>query len=307
MYTFITNPNSRSGLGGKVWNQLEEILKEREVPYQTVFTKYQRHASRIVREITSDGKEHTIVMLGGDGTVNEILNGITDLSKVTLGYIPIGSSNDFARYFKHPSDPVQALEMILNPKEYSMMSVGVLTYRNGERRKRFAVSTGMGFDAGVCHQAVVSKIKFFLNRIHLGRLTYVGIALSQMMALKPSRVSVRLDDGEVMHYERAYFAAAMNHPYEGGGFKFCPKANPCDNVLDVTVIADVSKLKVLCLLPTAFRGWHTGIKGVHTYTCRHATFESERPLPIHADGEPVYLQRKIRAELEEERVRLITG
>lgn len=307
MYTFITNPHSRSGLGGKVWEQLEGILKEREIPYQIAFTKYQRHASRLVKEITSDGKEHTIVMLGGDGTVNEILNGITDLSKVTLGYIPIGSSNDFARYFKHPADPVQALERILNPKEYSMMNVGMLTYRNGERRRRFAVSTGMGFDAGVCHQAVISKMKILLNRLHLGRLTYVGIALSQMMSLKPGRMSVCLDDGEPMHYERVYFAAAMNHPYEGGGFKFCPKADPCDDLLDVTVIADISKLKVLCLLPTAFGGWHTGIRGVYTYTCRRAVFESERALPVHTDGEPVFLQRKIQAELEPEPVRLITG
>lgn len=307
MYTFITNPNSRSGLGGKIWQQIEGILKEEGVPYQVFFTKYQRHASQLVRKLTADGKEHTIVVLGGDGTVNEVLNGITDLSKVTLGYIPIGSSNDFARYFRHPADPEQALERILHPKEYALMNVGTLTYRNGERRKRFAVSAGIGFDAGVCHQVVISKLKVFLNKFHLGRLTYAGVALSQMMALKPGKMSIRMDEGEEISFDRTYFVAAMNHPYEGGGFKFCPRANPCDDVLDVTVIANLSKLKVLCLLPTAFLGWHTVFRGVYTYTCRQMTAESERALPIHTDGEPVFLQRKIHAGLEPDKIRIIVG
>lgn len=307
MYIFITNPNARSGLGGRVWSDIEKILKERGISYQIYFTKYQRHASKIVREITSDGEEHTIVVLGGDGTINEVLNGIEELSKVTLGYIPIGSSNDFARYFGHPYEPEKALNAILNPKKYALMNVGLLTYQEGERKKRFAVSTGLGFDAGICHRAAVSKMKLFLNKLHLGKLIYVGIALAQLLALKPGRMTVRLDDGEPVSYEQVYFATAMNHPYEGGGFKFCPKADPQDDRMDVTVIAGISKLKVLFLLPTAYKGWHTVFRGVNTYTCRKAVFESEQPLPVHTDGEPVFLQRRVSAELEPEKVRVIIG
>lgn len=307
MYIFITNPNARSGLGGKVWSEIEKILKDRKVAYQVHFTKYQRHASRIVREITSDGEEHTIIVLGGDGTVNEVLNGIKELSKVTLGYIPIGSSNDFARYFHHPYEPERALAAILAPKKYALINVGLLTYRDGERKRRFAVSSGLGFDAGICHYAVVSKLKLFLNKLHLGKLTYVGIALAQLLALKPGRVTVRLDDGEPVPYEKVYFATAMNHPYEGGGFKFCPKADPADDVMDVTVIAGIPKLKTLFLLPTAYKGWHTFFQGVHTFTCKKAVFESGKPLPVHTDGEPVFPQRRVTAELEPDKVLLIIG
>lgn len=307
MYTFIVNPNARSGLGGKVWEEIEPVLKEKEAAYQVLFTKYQRHATRMVRELTADGKEHTIIILGGDGTVNEVLNGIAELSRITIGYIPIGSSNDFARYFKLPLNPGQALETVLNPKRYVKMNVGMMSYRDGERRKRYGVSTGIGFDAGVCHQVVISKLKVFLNKLHLGKLTYVGVALSQMLALKPGRMSIRLDGGEKMTYERAYFATAMNHPYEGGGFKFCPKADPSDDILDVTVIANLPKLLVLCLLPTAFKGWHVIFPGIHTYTCRQVEIESEKPLPVHTDGEPVFLQRKMWAGLEPDKVRLIVG
>lgn len=307
MYTFITNPNARSGLGRKVWDQIEPVLRERNVLYEVHFTKYQRHATRIVRELTADGEEHTIIMLGGDGTVNEILNGIQDFSRVTVGYIPIGSSNDFARFFGHDYDPLRAIEQILNPKRYAMINVGTMTYRDGERRRRFAVSCGMGFDAGVCHQAVISKMKNLLNRMHLGKLTYVWIALSQMAAMEPGRIKISLDDGEPIRHERAYFATAMNHPYEGGGFKFCPKADPCDDLLNVTVIANLPKLKALFLLPTAYKGWHTVFKGVYTYTCKKVVFESERALPLHTDGEPVFLQRRIQAELEPDKLRLIVG
>lgn len=306
MYTFITNPNARSGLGAKVWKELEQILEEREVSYDVHFTKYQRHATRIVRDLTSDGMEHTIIILGGDGTVDEVINGITDLSKVTLGYIPIGSSNDFARFFGFRSTPSETLQNILDSKETTSMNIGRITYHKGEKTKRFAVSAGAGFDAAVCHQSVTSRIKVALNRLHLGRLTYVGIALSQLLALKPCTVHVSIDGKEEVSYERTYFVAAMNHPYEGGGFKFCPDADPCDGKLNITIIAGLSKLKVLFLLPTAFKGWHTVFKGVHTFTSDHFQIRSDRPLPIHTDGEPVPYSDTMTASLEHETVKLIT-
>lgn len=79
--------------------------------------------------VTTDGEEHTIVVLGGDGTVNEVLNGITELSKVTMGYIPMGSSNDFARYFKMAAEPAECLTRILHPKKMVDMNVGIMSYK----------------------------------------------------------------------------------------------------------------------------------------------------------------------------------
>lgn len=306
MYTFITNPNARSGLGAKVWKELEQELEKREISYNVHFTKYQRHATRIVRDLTSDGQEHTVIILGGDGTVDEVINGITDLSKVTLGYIPIGSSNDFARFFGFRSDPVQTLQKILDSTDTTLMNVGRITYHKCEKSKRFAVSAGAGFDAAVCHQSVTSRIKVVLNRLHLGRLTYVGIALTQLLALKPCTVRVSIDGKEEVSYEKTYFVAAMNHPYEGGGFKFCPDADPCDGKLNVTIIAGLPKLKVLFLLPTAFKGWHTIFKGVHTFSCDHFTLRSDQALPVHTDGEPVPYSNTMAASLEKESVKLIT-
>lgn len=305
MLTFIVNPNSRSGLGHRLWRMAETALKERNVQYQAYFTKYQQHAGRLVRELTADHKPHTIIVLGGDGTVNEVINGITDLSQVTLGYIPTGSSNDFARSLHLPTDPIPALDNILRPSRYISINIGILT--QGQKQRRFAVSSGIGFDAGICHEAMVSHIKPLLNKLRLGKLTYVGIALRQILTLTPGRITVTLDDSQKRNFDKAYFATAMNLPYEGGGFKFCPDADCQDGLLNIIVISNLPKLKILALLPTAYKGWHTRFRGVYTYTCQKAEITSSTPLPLHTDGEPVFKNTHAMMSLEPDRLRIIAA
>ena len=163
MYAFIVNPNAKSGLGQIVWNDLELLLKKSSVEYEVFFTKYQKHATTMTQKITSDGNEHTVVALGGDGTVNEVVNGIVDFDKTILGYIPIGSSNDFARGLKLPQEPEKALETILTCPHLHPMNIGELRYK--DKLRRFAVSCGLGFDADIVHESVVSPVKYILNFI----------------------------------------------------------------------------------------------------------------------------------------------
>ena len=303
MYTFIINPASRSGLGRQVWESLEPILRERGVPYRAYLTSCQRHATRLARELTADGKIHTIVVLGGDGTVNEVIGGIQNLSATTLGYIPVGSGNDFARFFRFPSDPGEALSLVLDPPAYADMNIGNIVYSG--HSKRFAVSAGLGFDAAVCHQAVISRLKPVLNRLHLGKLTYAPIALDRLHFLRPARVTVTLDDGSARTFSDTLFVAAMNHPYEGGGFKFCPDANPCDDRLDVIAVSGISRLKAVFLLLLAQKAAHTKASGICIRSCRQIHIESDTALPVHTDGEPVFLQRQMDISLLPERVRVI--
>lgn len=304
MYHFIVNPNARSGLGGKVWKELEKKLKDKNITYQVYFTKYQKHATSITREITSDGNEHTVIALGGDGTVNEVVNGIVDFDKTILGYIPIGSSNDFARGLKLPKDPEQALDLILNCPHLHPMNVGELKYK--DKTRRFAVSSGLGFDADIVHESVVSHVKYFLNKLKLGKLTYVLVAVHRLFLTKPCTIKVTLDNKKVLTFPKAYFIALMNNRYEGGGAMFCPKANNSDDMLDFAVAYNMPKLKVLLMFPTAFIGKHVLFKGIYIGKASQIDIESENPLPVHTDGEPIFLQNKLSARCAEKKIRVIT-
>ncbi len=302
-YIFIVNTKSRSGRGGMIWNLIEPELKKRRVDYQVFHTEYTHHAMEMTAGITADGREHTLVVVGGDGTVNEVVNGIREYSKVTLGYIPTGSGNDFTRALGLPSDCHQALETILDPKRRVSMDVGRVNC--GGHTYRFAVSTGIGFDAAVCHQAAVSRIKTVLNKWGLGKLTYLVIALKSLLAQRPKPAQIWLDGDRTEKFEHTYFAAVMNHPYEGGGFFFCPDAKIGDGMLDVIVASDLPKWKILLLLPTAFKGKHVKYKGISIYQCKEITVRMNRKLPVHADGEPIAAEKEIRVGLEREQLQVL--
>lgn len=302
-YTFIVNSKSRSGRGGMIWDLLEPALKKSRTDYEVFYTKFAGHAARIAADITADGLEHTLVVVGGDGTVNEVINGLSYYAKVTLGYIPVGSGNDFTRALHLPSDPQKALENVLHPGRRVPMDVGRVCC--GGRDFRFAVSAGIGFDAAVCHQAAVSKVKVVLNRLGLGKLTYLAIALKSLLAERPLPAELIIDGGTVKRFASTYFVAIMNHPYEGGGFCFCPQAEIGDGFLDVIVAHDLPKWKILLLLPTAFYGKHVKYKGISIYRGREIAVKMKKRLPVHTDGEPVAAEASIKAEPEPERLMVL--
>lgn len=303
MYAFIVNPNSRSGLGLKTWRRLEQILKERGIAYQVCITRYPCHASEFAREMAQTHKDLTLIALGGDGSINEVVNGIPDLADITFGYIPIGSGNDFARSMKLGEDPEKILEEILISHTFSYIDIGRTVYGNTARR--FAVSSGIGFDAEVCFRNPSGGLKKWLNKLKLGKLSYTLTALVSLLFLNPEPATITLDDGTQKTFQRFFFAAAMNQRYEGGGFCFCPAARPADGILDIIVIADMPRIKALLLLPTAFAGLHVHFKGVHIFSCTSADIKSKSPLAVHTDGEPLSRETSVTFSLEPEKLKFI--
>ena len=130
MYHFIVNPASRSGQGIKYWNKIEAYLKEHNITYQAHISTHCSHVAELMRALTDNLNDSSdalsVIILGGDGTVNEALQGIMRFDKVILSYIPTGSSNDLARDLGISRDPIMALEHILqNPHNHSMdMGIG---------------------------------------------------------------------------------------------------------------------------------------------------------------------------------------
>lgn len=307
MYNFIVNPNSRSGAGAKIWKQIRNELHTRNIPYNVFYTEYVGHAvkltAKISQNVSAENPLH-LIGVGGDGTVQEILTGLKDFDHVYFGYIPTGSGNDFCRSLQLPQDPVEALNSILKKEKIMEMDVPVVSYTNGEK-SRFGISAGIGYDAAVCHEVVASPLKKILNRFGLGKLVYLVIALKQLLFCAPSPITLQMDGERTCSYKKAYFAAVMNVPYEGGGFRFCPKALPDDGVLDVVLAEGLSKPKILLVLPMALFGKHTHFKGVHIFRCKHVRFMSDSPLALHRDGEACGIRDEFSVCLEEKKIKVI--
>lgn len=305
MYYFIVNPKSSSGKGLKIWGSVANELQKENIQYQVHFTENRGHATRLSEEISTYHSPCTIVAVGGDGTANEVIDGLRNYNSIQFGYIPTGSGNDLARGLSLPTEPKAALDAILHPRQIRKIRIGSVVLR--DRTHHFAVSSGMGFDAAVCHEAMHSKIKNALNRVGMGKLTYLGIALKQLLLLHPASMKLTLDDRQTLSFEHTFFAAVMNLKYEGGGFMFCPKANAEDAHLDICLVEKMPKLKILFLLPTAFFGRHTKYKGIHILRSRHVTIETDPPLLLHTDGESQNFQTKVTFSLKKEKLPFITG
>lgn len=286
MYHFIINPKSKTGNGYKVWKVVKKKLDEQKIAYTYYLTQYASHAVKIARKVCK-GKSQTIylIVVGGDGTVNEVINGISNYKNVFLGYIPSGSSNDLARSLNIPADPEKSLELILNAKDYPCFDHGIVSLQSKSVSRKFGVSCGIGFDASICYEALDSKIKKWLNRIKLGKLTYAIIGLKQLITYKPSDVTLILDGHQTKHYKNVYILASMIQPYEGGGLMMAPKANPSDQKLSVCVIYDINKLNVLFLLPSLFWGGHSRFSKVELFDCTSLEIKTKEPLLLHTDGE----------------------
>ncbi len=324
MYYCIVNPSARSGKGKDIWNKLELRFLEKGIDYSARLTKGPGHASEIARNLTKDIQTMSpeeqpvkLVVLGGDGTLNEVVNGIQDFENTLLGYIPIGSSNDFARDLNYPKKLDALLDLIIEGAEVRRLDLGKLTYNSMSREtsrlhqeriavtRIFDVSSGIGFDAAVCEQALSSGTKNFLNKIGLGKLTYGSIALRQLFGAEKVPCDIILDGKETLHLNRFIFIAAMIHHYEGGGFNFAPKADLTDGKFDLVYAGDMPAARMLYALPLSFFGNYYWIKGIGHHVVQKVTIKAEKPMWVHTDGEVSVKSDHITLECLQEKLRLM--
>lgn len=319
MYHIIVNPASKSGQGAKIWKEIEPVLLKREIPYHVYFSKKSGDVATEAKRLSSLNEHINLIILGGDGTMNEAIQGMTPLSAFTVGYIPTGSSNDLARDLSIPKNPLLALEKILDGESVTLMDIGLLRYENippkaerieetgTGRMRKFIVSCGIGFDAAVCAESVTSPIKKICNQIGLGKLTYLGIALRQLLTAPKSSCELWLDDDKTpVTYKNFLFIAAMNHRFEGGGFMFCPDADYKDGIFDLCIAGDIPKLTILYALPSAFKGQHYRFNGVEAARASKVRIRTSAPLWVHTDGEAKTQANAICLTMSGEKLRIIS-
>jgi YegS/Rv2252/BmrU family lipid kinase len=285
MYYFIINLGARSGRSIESWKRIKYELESYNIEFRAIYTKYAGHASELAAQLTSDDTKKTVIVIGGDGTLNEVISGMQRYDTITLGYIPNGSSNDFGRSIKATADPVKAIQKIIEPEEIRQLDIGLL--KRADTTRKFLVSCGFGFDGAICHEVAVSPIKKILNFLHLGRLVYIVIGIKQLFTLRTTSITISLDSGTERTYDKTLLAAIHNVPYEGGGIQFCPHALPDDQEMDVCIVQCSNPFYGLLLIPFAMFGMHRHFPGVHLLRGKEISIKAERALPVHVDGEPV--------------------
>ena len=290
MYYFIVNLTSRTGKAAKTWHQLKLELDQREVAYKAYVSEYPGHATRLAKMICNKAdKDIRLIVVGGDGTANEVINGMEHFEKVTFGYIPSGSGNDLGRGLGiSAKDPLEALQRILEAEQARYMDLGRVSWADdrGIRQSRlYAISAGIGFDALVCELALHAKLKTFLNRIGLGKLVYLILTVKSMRALQVQDAYIEFEGGESYELKDMVFAAAMNQPYEGGGVPMAPEASPQDGLLSMSSASGIAKWRTFFLLPLLVAAKQEGIKGFQIRDEKGFRVVLDRPMVLHADGE----------------------
>lgn len=304
MLYFIVNPASSSGRGIKVWEKTSALLDEKNIEYKAFMLRKKGETKRIASELSASGEEMTVILVGGDGTINEFLSGLSSYSHITFGVIQTGSGNDFARALELPDDPEKILDLVLSGKKIRPLHTGRVLA--GDSSFSFAVSSGIGLDAAVCEVADISGAKSFLNSIGLGKLVYSLHGLKALLTNPVMKVTLETEE-QTLKYDKVFFIAAMNTKYEGGGYMFAPQATPEDEFLDLMIAEGIPRIKAVGMMPLARKGRHTGMKGIHIIRCRKAHIKTDREAFLHTDGEVLGCFSEIEYSLSEDRLRTITG
>jgi diacylglycerol kinase (ATP) len=283
---FIINPKAKNGHCMKIWNKLEKKLSEENVIYQAAFTEYPGHAKSLAAEIAaSNDKEKVMIAVGGDGTMHEVMNGMINYKNIILGFIPGGSGNDFSRGFHIPSDPIEALRFMLQmmKKDGPLIDAGKVTMAD-QTEHYFINNMGAGFDALVSHEVNQSRMKGILNKLSMGRLVYVYFLLKKLFTYTCTSIELSIE-GKKHIFDNTWFVTVSNQPFYGGGMKIAPNAVPDDGIFEITVVHNLSKVKLLLVFISVFWGKHIHFKEVSTFQGSMVSIHSETPVFIHADGE----------------------
>lgn len=291
MLYFIVNEKSRSGKGAEIWSEVRTALDARHIRYQAYTTEYEGHARLLAEEISSRGDgEICLVAVGGDGTANEVLNGIGSFERVRFGTIPTGSGNDLARGLHITGTPtenlVQILDCMAKPREENLcMDLGQVSWNGCGKPRIFAISSGIGLDALVCKKALKSKLKDVLNKVRLGKLTYVFLTVASLFSMETADAAIQAERTKPQRRKRVIYAAAMNFAAEGGGVRMAPAADAADGRLSVCIASGILKWRTFFYLPLLVAGKHTGIRGFEVNDCGTFRIKLNKPMVLHADGE----------------------
>ncbi len=274
--TIILNPTSGRGMGGQNRAELERLLTAAASPssrWNIVETQAKGHGGTLARRAVEDGAE-IVVAAGGDGTLNEVVNGLMEAERgrrnVTLGLLPMGTGNDFARCIGLGTDLKLAADTLFNGNPH-FVDVG-------QAQGRWFINiAGCGFDA-----IVAERVNRGFRLLH-GTSAYLAAIAHSLLHLKPSNLTLTLD-GETRQV-RALMCSVANATSYGGGMRVAPDARIDDGLFDICLLAEAGRVEFVRAFPRVFKGTHITHPKVTMLRARTIHIESDPPLPLLIDGE----------------------
>lgn len=285
MLGIIINPKSGKRAFRVQRIYLWKLLRKRHEPFAYRVTKYAGHAVELGRELAERGYDE-ILVLGGDGTLSEAVNGIMRANippeqrqRITIGIMPRGTGNDYARYWGLTKDYKRAFDHFFNG-ESRPIDVGCITYwRNGiAHRRYFLNSVGFGVDALCCSWA--ATLKYYIGSHHVN---YFFALLAAICVHKSTRIQLVVD-GEVLVSDLLFTMNIGNGPYSGGGIRQNPQADPQDGVFHAIFVKKPTARQVFAAIPKLFNGHLTDLEFIHSFTGSTVRLETRKHLLFEADG-----------------------
>ena len=284
----IANPAAGDGRCARKLSELRRALDSAGVPYELLLTQRQGHAEAMVRESVQGGKFNSIVIAGGDGTINEAVQGLVG-TDITLGVIPLGTGNDFVKMLNLPAGIPAQVDVALKGRVRSF-DVGRLNERY------FSTVVGIGFDAAV-------NQKHYDIKWLSGIPSYIMAIVLTMFSYTPKYMEVEIsgpDGTPPDSFARDIHILTIGNGHTcGGGFIFTPGASCQDGELDLSILEPITRLQLVWHLPKIFTG-SLQTKAPHLASLRRfckLKVVSKKPLPMHADGE-MYRTERLEHEIE---------
>jgi diacylglycerol kinase (ATP) len=279
----IVNPNAGNGKGKKDWERISGLFAKENIQVIAKFTEKKGEAVQFTSEAIKTGFRK-IISVGGDGTLNEVINGAftqesCPTKDIVIGMIPVGTGNDWGRMFSIPLVYEGAVNVIRENKTM-LHDIGVITYFNGNQQQRryFINIAGLGFEALVVNKTNKQKDKGRSNQA-----IYFYNLLSSLISYKNTKADITIDGRT---YNCNIFSVNVgNGRYCGGGMRQTPEAMPDDGLLDITVIKEMGRFEIIRSLKILYDGTILSHPKVDGYRSKYLKVTSESILYTEADGE----------------------
>lgn len=279
----IINPNACDKKCFTNWESISHKLAQYNIRHEMHKADACGRGMQIAQELCQNGHRHLIV-IGGDGTINEVVNGIftsgVDTHEVYLSVLPLGRGNDWARTHNFPNNFLDSIDIFLKGKFLSHDIGKVQTVRqNSVIAERFFINiAGFCFDADVIYDTVYNKPHF------LGISVYILSLIRTLCKFKSPKITVRTDKGELTR--KSFLTVVANCQYNGGGMRQAPMAQPDDGYLDVISLPNVRKTQVIANIKRLFTGEHLQhLPNIEVHQTKHVTISSEQMVRGEVEGE----------------------